>query len=502
MRRGGGGSGGPFGPGGPFGGGGGSNTQAGDGARRQVRLTASSDDRTNTLVVMADKDVVEVVADVVKQLDSDPAETQSVFVYNLKNGQAANLEGVINSIFGASVSTPSRATGNQQNQRTQQTTFGGNSGMTGNRGGGGFGGNTGAGTSQRNTQQRTGGGGFFGGGANLSANASRTTSDLYGQVSVVANADTNSLLVMTSPKNYERVKQVLDELDRPVPQVLIKVLLAEVTHSDARDLGAEFSALNIRDSGLGSQVGTNFGVANATGGLTAKVMEANFEAAIRALETVGKLDVLSRPYILASDNQLATITVGQQVPFITNSRTTDTGQTINTIQYQDIGIILNVTPHINPEGLVILDVAPEVSALTGETVPISENLNAPVFAMRSAQSRVAIRDGQTIVIGGLMEDRNTQTVDKVPFLGDIPVVRFLFSRNQTKKEKTELLIFLTPHVASSTQRLQDISRQEENGAKLVPHSVQPGAYQEHLDAMRRGAVTQPTEPATTPPPAR
>ena len=115
------------------------------------------------------------------------------------------------------------------------------------------------------------------------------------------------------------------------------------------------------------------------------------QATIRA-QTNGKLDVLSRPYVLASDNQLASITVGQEVPFVTNSRTTDTGQTINTIQYGDVGIILDVLPHINRDGLVIMDVAPEISALTNSTVPVSEGINAPIIAKRSAQSRVAIEN--------------------------------------------------------------------------------------------------------------
>jgi len=146
--------------------------------------------------------------------------------------------------------------------------------------------------------------------------------------------------------------------------VLIKVLVAEVTHSSDTDLGVEFSAMNLRASGNGQSVLSNFGLdaAQATsGGLIAKVMETDFAATVRMLETVGKLDVLSRPYILASDNQLASIIVGQVVPIPTNTRVTDTGQTISNVDYVDIGIILNVTPHINPDGLVILDVNPEIS---------------------------------------------------------------------------------------------------------------------------------------------
>jgi general secretion pathway protein D len=229
--------------------------------------------------------------------------------------------------------------------------------------------------------------------------------------------------------------------------------------------------------------------------LVFQVTENDFTAAIRALDTVGHLDVLSRPYILASDNQLASITVGQEVPFITNTRTTDTGQTINTIQYQDIGIILDVVPHINPDGLVIMDVAPEISALTGTTIPISETVTAPVFAKRSAQSRVSIRDGQTIVIGGLMEDRKTSTVQKVPLIGDLPFVGALFRRNQTTISKTELLIFLTPHVASRPDFLKAMSKDELEGARIVPNAVDPGAFRDQLEGLRRGSATQPVGPA-------
>src|SRR5690606_21625864 len=120
------------------------------------------------------------------------------------------------------------------------------------------------------------------------------------------------------------------------------------------------------------------------------------------------------------------------------------GGIINTTEYGDIGILLDVIPHINPDGLVILDVAPEISALTGSSVQLNELVSQPIIAKRSAQSRVGVRDGQTIVIGGLMEDRKTSTVDKVPLLGDIPLLGNLFKRTRNTKAKTELLIFLTP----------------------------------------------------------
>jgi general secretion pathway protein D len=189
------------------------------------------------------------------------------------------------------------------------------------------------------------------------------------------------------------------------------------------------------------------------------------------------------------------------VPFITNSRITDTGQTINTVEYNDVGILLDVIPHINPDGLVIMDVAPEISALTGTTVPISDTVASPVIAKRSAQSRIGIQNGQTVVIGGLMEDRKTETVDKVPLLGDIPWVGEAFKRRQSTKTKTELLIFLTPHVAQRPDVLQNMSKQEVEGSKLVPGAVDPNAFQEHKDGLQRGATTvEPSQPLTTPQP--
>jgi general secretion pathway protein D len=287
------------------------------------------------------------------------------------------------------------------------------------------------------------------------------------------------------------VKFILDELDRPVPQVLIKVLVAEVTHDKSMDVGAQFSVLNLRASGNGQSAGTNFGLLPTDAGAVVQILETNLTATLHALESNGKLDVLSRPYILASDNQLATITVGQRIPFITNSRVTDEGQTINTITYDDVGILLDVIPHINPDGLVIMDVVPTISALTGDTVPISDNADAPIIAKRSAQSRVAVQNGMTVVIGGLMADGKTENIDKVPLLGDIPWVGALFRRRISTKTKTELLIFLTPHVAARPEALRPMGQDELDSAKIAPGAVDRGVFQEHLKNMERGATTQP-----------
>lgn len=474
--------------------------------QRGNRVNAAADERTNTVVVTGPTDSLAVVERVLRELDANPADEVAVFVYPLRNAQALNAEIVLNGLFNGTTVTGSRASNSQtlQNLRrpagTTTTTSGFPTGAL----------NTST-TQLGQVSGRYGGTPTGGAGANrnLSREALQTASDLFGQVIIIADPDTNSLMVRTAPKNYDRVRAVIDEMDRPLPQVLIKVLIAEVTHDNELDFGFEFSALNLRASGQGQTAGTDFNLAAQDGGLIVQVLESDFTATLRALEEDGKLEVLSRPYILASDNQLASITVGQEVPFITNTRITETGQTINTIEYSDIGILLDVIPHINQEGLVILDVAPEISALTGTTVPISETVDAPVFAKRSALSRVAVPSGRTVVIGGLMEDRKTETISKVPLLGDIPVLGHLFKRTQITGAKTELLIFLTPHVAASPDVLEEMAEDERAGTILVPDAVRPGAFQEHERGLQRGKVLRPqTEPepepdtpAPAPPPA-
>lgn len=480
--------------------------EGGDSGARGSNVNAAADERTNSIVVTGPGDTLTTVAEVIDQIDSNPVADETVFVYRLRNAQAINIEGVINDLF-----NPEGATGGVVNTSGEfpdrLLEFRNSVGSRTNSSFGGAGGGRGG------TGSRIGGGGLAqqqqnrnrGGGRQPSRQAQETAAGLAGQVTIIADPDTNSLLVRTDPQNFVKVRGVLEELDRPVAQVLIKVLIAEVTHDDTVDLGAELSVLNLRASGLGQEVGTNFNLPTegaAGTGLVVQILEQDFTAAIRALETEGKLDVLSRPYILASDNQVASITVGQEVPFVTNSRITDEGGIINTIDYQDIGILLDVIPHINPDGLVILDVAPEISTLTGTSVPISELVNAPVIAKRSALSRVGVKNGQTIVIGGLMEDQRTATVSKVPLLGDIPLLGALFRRTQVTKAKTELLIFLTPHVATDPDLLDEMADEELEGTQLVPNAVQPGMFDKHMRDLQRGRtaddVADPPEDPSEP----
>src|SRR5207302_1543568 len=151
--------------------------------------------------------------------------------------------------------------------------------------------------------------------------------------------------------------------------------------------------------------------------------------------------------ILARNNQQATITVGQSVPLVTStSFQTLTGNPINTIQYSSVGIILRVTPFITSDNMVEMIVSPQISSLSDQSVPVSAGVNAPIINLRSADTVVVTPDGQTVIIGGLMQNQKTQSDSKIPVLGDIPLLGNLLKRKVKANTKTELMIFLTPHL--------------------------------------------------------
>ena len=195
-----------------------------------------------------------------------------------------------------------------------------------------------------------------------------------------------------------------------------------------------------------------------------------------------------------------------QYPFASGSRADINGNVDTSVTWQTLGISLNVTPHINPDGIVTMLINPEIDTLTGQTVVIqaatstSPGLSEQVWGKRLATSQVAVRNGQTIVIGGMIQDLKTDTLNKIPFLGDIPLIGQLFTHTVHDKKKTEVLIFLAPMVAMNPEELRALSKVEEEGAgKDLHDAVAPGTFEEHLKAMRTQAPpTPPVAPLTEP----
>jgi general secretion pathway protein D len=428
-----------------------------------ITVVASADTRTNSVVVSGPPETLTVIAQVIKQLDENPAAERRIFVYALKNANATNLMTILNNLFA-------------EMQALNQQVTGSRSSVTGG---------------QRNAGAGGGAGGLGGGGA-VAAATSSSNDTLSEETYFEADPNTNSLLCMTSSKNYDKIKPIIEELDKPVGQVLIKVLFAEVTHSNSVDLGTEFAMLNLRNSGGSTETTQVFGKPDSliteagavrSGGLSVRTLEGDLDVTLRALQTTNKLNVLSRPYVLTRNNQMATITVAEEIP-IPSGTTTVAGQTQTTITYRnDIGIVLEVTPSINPDGLVNMTVSPKITKNLQSNVKISETLSATSFSTRSANTRVAVLDGQTIVIGGLIEDSVTDNVEKVPLLGDIPIAGFLFRHTEKIKEKKELLIFLTPIVAKEPKALTPISEAERTRSTLNADTETGQTFQKHMDAM-------------------
>ncbi len=311
-----------------------------------------------------------------------------------------------------------------------------------------------------------------------------------GSAIIEVDPETRSLIVVADEATGARIAQVLKDLDRPKPQVLIKVLFAEVTYGKGMDMGIEGllgftgngSTLNqgTFETGLG-QSDSVADFSNDLAGGFWSLLGDNWELRVRALAESGKLEVLSRPSILARNNQEAVIIVGEEIPLVTNSQITDTGQTLNTIQYSDVGIILKVTPFINANGTVEMIVAPEISSLADESITVSETVNSPVITKRSAETVVVTPDGETVVIGGLMETQRIKSETKVPILGSIPILGALFRSTSTEETKKELLIFMTPYIVNTPGDLPALSRREASATTLMTKAFSQEERARYLD---------------------
>jgi general secretion pathway protein D len=319
----------------------------------------------------------------------------------------------------------------------------------GNRGGAVTGGNTG------------GGGG--GGNSSSGGNRSYQNSTMLGDAMISSDVDTRRLIVVTDDVTNDNIKTIIASLDKPKPQVLINVVFMQVTHDNSFDLGAEAiykGPISIKTNPEGTAT-TRFGEAAALAnpnvyGAFYQLVGRDINATIHAMAGVAKTEILSRPSILTRSNQQATILVGQTIPLLASSTTnTNSNAITTTVNYQDVGIILKVTPFITANGLVEMIVSPEISSLSVTTIN-----SQPVIDKRSADTVVVTPSDQTIVIGGLISTQKNDTENKVPLLGDIPLIGALFKHKSTDNVKTELLIFLTPHVVATPEDIAKVTETE------------------------------------------
>lgn len=357
--------------------------------------------------------------------------------------------------------------------------------------------------------------GGFGGAANQANRAGTYRPSSQVGTAQVSIDDAGNLVVVGDADTIAEIRRVVEEMDRPRPQVLIKVVFLEVQHTEGRDIGIEGAYGRNIGNGVTNNLATAFGanglnsiVTNvfpvgpaqsipslAPGGTLPgaglyQVLGSDFQATLRAIAQAGKAQLLSRPSILARDRQPATIQMGQNVPLITSVNYTQFGAQQNGVSYVSVGIILRVTPFITEDGLVQMIISPETSSLNQNvTVPLSPGVNAPAIDIRRADTVAVTPSGQTVVIGGLMASDKASSESKVPFLGDIPLLGNLFKRKTTSGTKTELLIFLTPHVIEAPNQLASLSSREQQRHPLIQKSIS----EEELDRFLERVPVKTTE---------
>lgn len=277
--------------------------------------------------------------------------------------------------------------------------------------------------------------------------AGSLASQLEQEVTVIGDVKSNKVLISASPRYIDRVQEIVAELDAAPPQVLIQVLLAEVTLDSANDWG-----IDIRAGAFGGDnytfgaLAAGAGVATALGVPNVTVAADDFSLMVRALEVQGRLEVLSRPQVAVNNNERAFIQVGDNIAIVQSVERLDNGNTRADVTRDDVGILLTVTPSISADGFVRMDIQPEISTVSARTTAITADFEAPIISRRTIETVVTVMDGQTVVIGGLIQTTQEKRESRVPILGSIPIIGLPFRSWQEVDVKTELLVILTPRV--------------------------------------------------------
>ncbi|RMG58583.1 MAG: type II secretion system protein GspD [Deltaproteobacteria bacterium] len=402
-----------------------------------------SEPRTNSIIVVSPQELIPQIEEMIEKLDiPTPENVGKINVYYLENADAEELANVLNTLISGRAAVPQTARAGHP-----QTVKG------------------------------------------------VITPEFEGAIKITADKGTNSLIIVASPNDYKTLVDVIKKLDIKRRQVYVEAAILEVSIDRARDVGVEFRGAFEPTSNSAAFTGTNFSftgnindllVALAAGnpllfsgeGISAGVIGGKvilpdgteipaITAILRAAQVASNVHVLATPHLLTMDNEEAEIVVGENVPFIVSQQrdTTNLANIINQVERQDVGITLKIKPQIHESNYVKLDIYQEASAVKEGTGVLDPNLVGPTTTKRSAKTNVIVKTGQTVVLGGLMQERKVKKVSKVPLLGDIPLLGRLFRFESTNSQKTNLLIFLTPHIIKDTGELQGITLKMKNSMK-------------------------------------
>ena len=288
-------------------------------------------------------------------------------------------------------------------------------------------------------------------------------------ITVVAEEKTNTLMITGPPQAFNMVREIIERVDRRTAQVFIEVAIVDVTLTDDTRFGVEWSwtSTSTRPSGnvIEQEGGTDFGLSNLTGGLRYSVISDNMKALLQALEVRSDVKVYSTPQITTADNVEAKISIGRREPYITSEDETASGTLRRSVDFLDANVSLTVTPHVNESSDVIaLDVHQTIDEIIGR----EEQLNAPIVANREALTSITVKDGQTIVIGGIIKENHEWTIRGVPFLSRLPLIGHLFRSKTRRNDKSELMVFLTPHILKDDDAVTTVTKETEGRLSNPP----------------------------------
>lgn len=331
-------------------------------------------------------------------------------------------------------------------------------------------------------------------GAQSSKQTSREAAALFeavGGISITPDRATNSLVIVASLNDYQNIIEVVKSLDKRRRQVFVEAMIIEASIDKLSEMGSKWRALAKREGksvalgGFGSMDSIALqSVITGLSGFTVGGMGKFFDVPLTTISADGTattsnltvpgyaalfslsdfkdaVNVLSTPHILTSDNEEAEIVVGENVPFISKRERdiTTTNTVLSSIERKDVGITLKITPQITEGDYVKLNLYQEISSVKEGTESVITTVG-PTTTKRSTKTAVVVKDAQTVVIGGLMQEREEETIAKVPLLGDIPLLGWLFKYKTTAKKKTNLLVFLTPHIVKESEQLSKITTEK------------------------------------------
>lgn len=289
------------------------------------------------------------------------------------------------------------------------------------------------------------------------------------ELNITPDKKRNALIIRTFSRNFPKILEMIKELDRPLAQVMIDMFITEVTLNENTQLGVDFTYEHRGDGDFRGDVEQNFTnlFTDSQTGLSYQIISDNITAFIRALKETGNLDIITRPQVTTKNNAQATISLGRDVPTVTKTQVSTEGAIRSDVVYQGVATTLEVTPQIHPDGYVTLKISQTLDDIGTETFQISKDFNPQVIIRRNAKTELRVKDGQTVCLGGFIGDTIKEDEQKIPLLGDIPVLGEAFKYSSRTKTKTELILFITPHVLNSPEDMLRMTNDQRNRSTII-----------------------------------